>query len=118
LAFIGGLAAQSRIKLDHLNAVANSLVLFAFGIVAALTGMILAYFTNYVTAAVEQSFERAGLPPFVRPGKRTRALVRVKVTIHIAATLVGLASIALFVWGVFDVRNAISHLRGGAEPPL
>jgi hypothetical protein len=118
LAFIGGLAAQSRIKLDQLNTVANSLVLFAFGIVAALTGMILAYFTNYVTAAVERSFERAGLPPFVRPGKRTRALRRVKITIHIAATLVGLASIALFVWGVFDVRNAISHLRGGAEPPL
>ena len=37
LAFIGGLAAQSRIKLDQLQAVAHSLTLFAFGVAAAVT---------------------------------------------------------------------------------
>jgi hypothetical protein len=42
LAFIGGLAMQSRIRLDQLHAVAHSLVLFAFGVVAAVVAMVLA----------------------------------------------------------------------------
>ena len=43
LAFIGGLAAQSRIKLDQLNMVANSLGWFAGGVAAAAAAMGCAY---------------------------------------------------------------------------
>jgi len=58
LAFIGGLAAQDRIKLDQLKGVADSLRLFAFGMVAAVMGMGLAYLTNWVTGIALGSVER------------------------------------------------------------
>ena len=74
LAFIGGLAAQSRIKLDQLNMVANSLGWFAGGVAAAAAAMGFAYLTNYLAGKVERSFEKWPQPPYVREGKlRTEA---------------------------------------------
>jgi len=111
LAFIGGLAAQDRIKLDQLKAVADSLMLFAFGVVAAVVGMGLAYLTNLITAIHAGSVERLSHPPYLRPGKNTATLSRMRNSFHAAAVVATLASIALFVWGMFDVRNAISGLK-------
>jgi hypothetical protein len=116
LAFIGVLAAQSRIKFDQLHAVAHSLVLFAFGVVAAVVAMVLASLTNFFAAEIEGSFVRLAQPPFIVPGKRTRGFVYLKMIIHVAALLVGIFSIAFFLWGVFDVKNAITHLRDAMPP--
>ena len=116
LAFIGVLAAQSRIKFDQLHAVAHSLALFAFGVVAAVVAMVLASLTNFFAAEIEGSFVRLAQPPFIVPGKRTRGFVYLKMIIHVAALLVGIFSIAFFLWGVFDVKNAITHLRDAMPP--
>ena len=111
LAFIGGLAAQDRIKLDQLKGVADSLGLFAFGVLAAVMGMGLAYLTNWVTAIALGSVERLSHPPYLRLGKNTAILNRVRHGFHAAAVVAALASIALFLWGIFDVRHAISGLK-------
>src|SRR5262249_30801650 len=111
LAFIGGLAAQDRIKLDQIKGVADSLRLFAFGVVAAVMGMGLAYLTNLVTAIAAGSVERLSHPPYLRPGKNTANLNRVRNSFHAAAVVAALASIALFLWGIFDVRHAISGFK-------
>jgi hypothetical protein len=111
LAFIGGLAAQSRIKLEQLNMVANSLGWFAAGVATAVAGMGLAYLTNYIASMVEKSLEKSWQPPYARPGTRTPRLRRCKVAVHIVTVVIGLTSLALFVYGVLDVKDAISHLR-------
>jgi hypothetical protein len=102
LAFIGGLAAQARVELDQLKAVANSLMLFALGVVAAVVGMGFAYWTNYAVAAQTNR---------MRSGESTVTITRIKIVLHTAAFLAVVASIALFVWGVFDVRHAIEGLK-------
>jgi hypothetical protein len=69
LAFIGGLPAQDRIKLDQLKGLAGSLML-----VAAVVAMGFAYFTNYTVAAEAKSHERQWEYPYVKPGKNTPKL--------------------------------------------
>lgn|SRR5262249_10710794 len=111
LAFIGGLAAQDRIKLDQLKGVAGSLGLFAFGVVAAVLGMGFAYFTNYTVAAQINSYERLWEQPYVKPGKNTFKIRLAKYAFHTVAILAALASVTLFIWGVFDVQRAISGFK-------
>jgi hypothetical protein len=106
LAFIGGLAAQSRIKLDQLQAVAHSLVIFAFGVAAAVISMLFAYLTNLIAGDIERSLERLTQPPFIAPGKHTLRLERLKI-----------ASLVLFLYGVFNVKDAITHLREATPTP-
>jgi hypothetical protein len=117
LAFIGGLAAQSRIKLDQLQAVAHSLALFAFGVAAAVVSMVFAYLTNLVAADIERSLVRLAQPPFIAPGKHTPSLGRVKTIFHITALSFGIASLVLFLYGVFNVKDAITHLREATPTP-
>jgi hypothetical protein len=51
LAFIGSLASKDVIGVSQLASVADSLILFALGVVAAVVGMALSYVVNYLTAA-------------------------------------------------------------------
>jgi len=61
-----------------------------------------AYGTNYaVTAHVSR----------MRSGKSTSTVLRAKIFFHALALLAVVASIALFVWGMFDVQSAIEGLR-------
>ncbi len=118
LAFIGGLAAQERIELDQLKDVADSLKLFAFGVIAAVVGMAFAYLTHYAVAAITNSYERRWEPPYTRPGKNTRKLHYAKYCLHGVALVAAAGSIALFVWGVLDVRHAISGLKSAVTVPV
>jgi hypothetical protein len=59
LAFIGGLVSKDVIGVSQLAAVADSLIAFAIGVVAAVAGMALSYLVNYLTA--EQAGSRSRL---------------------------------------------------------
>jgi hypothetical protein len=111
LAFIGGLAAQDRIKLEQLNEVANSLMLFAFGVVAAVAGMGLDHLPNYLTGVHATSFVRWSQHPYIRPGPKTSRLARLRTLVHVVGVLVGVGSVVLFVCGMYDVRNSISRFH-------
>ena len=98
LAFIGGLAAQDRIKLDQLKDVAGSLTLFAFGVIAAVLAMGFAYFTNFVGATFVLSYLRKGEFPYFETAKKTHKLGHLKTCLHLATVLAALSSVALFTW--------------------
>src|SRR5215472_15072043 len=50
LTFVGTLAAQNRVQFAHLSTIANALLVFAFGVLAAIAAMALNYLTLYATA--------------------------------------------------------------------
>jgi hypothetical protein len=103
LAFIGGLASKDLIGVSQLAAVADSLISFAWGVVAAVAGMALSYFVNYLTAVHTDSL--------IRRGEHTVSFGRVKNGLHALTILAGLFSVVFFVLGVFAVRNSVEHIQ-------
>ena len=105
LAFIGGLASKDVIGVSQLAAVADSLIPFAFGVVAAVAGMALSYVVNYLTAVHTDSL--------IQRRERAVFLGRLKAGLHVLTVLAGVASVVFFVRGVFAVRNSVEHI-----PPI
>jgi hypothetical protein len=111
LAFIGGLAAQDRIKIAQLHDVASSLLLFAFGVASAVVAMALSYCVNYITASHANSFVHSWKHPYLRVGERTARLATAKSAFHVAALAVGVMSLVFFVWGMLDVYASIKRFK-------
>ncbi len=111
LAFIGGMVSQNRIRVSQLADVAGSLMLFAYGVAFAVAGLALSYFTNYATVGHAASMTKHWEHPYVRPNEpSTGRWARLKGFFHILAVVAGLLSLALFIFGMFDVRDAIVRL--------
>jgi hypothetical protein len=110
LAFIGGLASKDVIGVSQLAAVADSLIPFAAGVVAAVAGMALSYFANYLTAVHANSLTKIWEHPWFTPGKRTVWFSGLKTCFHALAILVGFVSIFFFVRGILAVRNSVEHI--------
>ena len=53
LAFMGSLAAKDLVPISHLSRVADSLVVFAWGVVAAVFGLGLSYLTHFADRFTE-----------------------------------------------------------------
>jgi hypothetical protein len=105
LTFVNNLERPQKI------AVADSLVWFGWGVVSAVCALVLTYATHFTMAGVAQSQIRRYDPaPFVMPGPITQRWVALNKIFHIAAVVVGLGSLALFVIGMFHVRAAIKLL--------
>jgi hypothetical protein len=102
LAFIGGLASKDVIGVSQLAAVADSLISFAFGVVAAVAGMALSYSVNYLTAVHTDSL--------IQRREGAVFLGRLKAGLHVLTILVGFVSVFFFVRGVFAVRNSVEHI--------
>jgi hypothetical protein len=111
LAFIGGLASKELIGVSQLAPIADSLVKFAFGVVAAVAGMALSYVVHYVTGAHVNSMQKVGEHPWVKPGTRTGFFAILKTSIHVLAVLTAISSVGFFVWGIYSVRGAFEHIR-------
>jgi hypothetical protein len=110
LAFIGGLVSKELISVSQLAPVADSLVLFALGVVAAVAGMGLSYFVHYASGTHVNSMQKIWVYPWVIPGKYTSCLAFLKATLHLVAVIVATGSITLFALGIYSVRNSIDHL--------
>jgi hypothetical protein len=98
LGFVGTLAAQNKVQLGQLSSVANAIVIFAFGVVAAICAMLCNYGMLYATTMHAQPWSAQSW---------WRALKR---TCEFTALATTVASIALFIIGAFAVRNAIVRL--------
>ena len=107
LAFISGLVGQNRIDAAQMRDIASSLMIFAFGVAAAVAAMAFSYFTNYYTVAHTSSFEKIWQHPYLRPGPRTQRLARIRSMMHGLAIVLGLLSIVLFIGGMVDVRQSV-----------
>jgi hypothetical protein len=110
LAFIGGIAAKDLITVSQLSQVASSLVLFAFGVAAAVVGMGLSYMTHFFGAGRIGSFKRQFEFPYLVEGPTTKRYVRTLAVTHSLAFVSGIASIGFFIAGIYAIRDAIGHL--------
>jgi hypothetical protein len=104
LAFIKDLSAANK------AVVANGLAWFAWGAATAVAGIGLAYFTNYYTAEFISRKQLSSQAPFVRDTPASEKAARLKTIFHFFALAVSIASLSLFVRGMFAVKTAILHL--------
>ena len=88
LAFI---AAQGRIGVSQLGGIADCLIL-----------------SHYFTFAGQESNKLSGEPPFVQSGPTTKWWKLSARVVYDLAILACLASLILFVMGMFDVKDAIT----------
>src|SRR5262249_10199024 len=110
LGFIGAVAAKEKITVAQISTIAGSLMWFAVGVACAVLSMTFAYFTNYSMVAVENSKEKIWEHPYVKAGPRTNRLIWVNRALHSVAVLSALASLALFIFGMLEVRASMLHL--------
>jgi hypothetical protein len=110
LAFIGGLTSQGRVPLGSLNQIAASLIWFAAGVAAATLAMGFAYFTNYSIAGDAVHRRKQWEHPYTVPTARSRAWRSTAIFCQWIAIIGALASLALFVYGVIEIKYAIGHL--------
>jgi hypothetical protein len=119
LSFIGGLASKDTITIggSDFKPVADSLEPFAFGVVAAVAGMALAYLAHLMTVVHAESHTRvmeasktSGRIIWLKPGPRTRIWHVLRIISHVLAFLAGAASVVFFVCGILAVRAAVEHI--------
>jgi hypothetical protein len=101
LAFIKDLSEQQQ------HAVADTLVWFGFGVIAAVIALALAYFTNYSLGGVVISKVPTDQHPYFRDGPTTARWTRRYWAFLWAAIIVGFGSVVLFVVGLLLVRKAL-----------
>jgi hypothetical protein len=112
LAFIGGLLSKGLIEdPQQLKPVADSLVPFACGVVAAVLGMGLSYVVNFLTDLYMNSRTKTWMHPWSEPGKNTKCIGVARNSFDALAALVGVASVVFFVCGIFAVRNSVEHIQ-------
>jgi hypothetical protein len=104
------LSFMNALPKDQKQAIANALAWLAWGVATAALALGLAYFTNRCAAGTHLSMKFQYMAPYVVPGPRTAMWNRFYWAFHIAAVLVGLGSLVLFVVGMLSVKSAFINL--------
>jgi hypothetical protein len=110
LAFVGSLASKDRQPADHLYAVAGSLVWFALGAASSGISAICSYLTNISYLIADKQLHSLSDPPYIWPTSKSKRWRLVGRITHGVAAFFVVVSLGLFVYGMFDVKNAIGHL--------
>lgn len=105
LTFAGSLPKDQR------HDIANTLVWFASGVALAALAVALAHFANYFMSCIASSKRRTWEYPFAEPGPMTRCYTIINGFFHVLTVFVGAASLGVFVYGIFEVRDALTHLK-------
>jgi hypothetical protein len=108
LAFIGSLVSNDKVVAGQLNNAATNMMWFAWGVACSVFGIALLHFTTYCMAYHAASQKRISEPPYLTSGPKLWA--RLKIVSHIGTIMAGLASLILFVYATWSVRDAISPL--------
>jgi hypothetical protein len=110
LAFIGALVREDGVTVKQAAGVSSSLLWFAGGVAAAAWALALSYFTNFCYVRSETSKIFTFDHPYIIDGANTRRWLNWGYAFHLGAIVWGALSLAAFVVGMFDVRNAIVRL--------
>jgi hypothetical protein len=109
-AAIALLSFMNALPKDQRQAIASALAWLAWGVAAAALALGLAYFTNRCGAETQHSKTFQYTAPYVTDGPRTAMWTRLYWAFHLAAVLVGLASLGLFVVGMLRVKSTFINL--------
>jgi hypothetical protein len=93
----------------HAVAVTFPLLLFAFGVLTSAFGIGFVYFTNLCATEHLQSFARQWERPHFFETAASRRWRYAAEFFRLLAITSALGAAALFVWGVLEVRNAITQ---------
>jgi hypothetical protein len=110
LAFIGSLATKELVAVSQLSRVASSLVVFAYGVAAAVMGLGLSYLTHFFEAVSIASLKRTAEFPFMTPTKASKRNLWFRGSAHVLAVIAFFVCIGCFIFGMISVRDAIVHL--------
>lgn len=108
LAFIGSLASIAADAVSRgLPKLTGPLVFFAWGVALAAFGVMLAYLTNYCIATMSAYRSRHYEHPFLRDTKRSNRWYRAAIFFQVVAMIVALGSLAVFLIGMYEIREAV-----------
>lgn len=110
LTFLGGVASKDKIDFSEVGAVADTIKYFAIGVALALAGMALSYFTNLFMAGVEGTKIKIWEHPFLQETPRSKLMRKLNLVFHVAAFSASMASLVLFMVGMFAASDKITHL--------
>ena len=113
LAFIGQLVSretsQSVLKLSEVTA---PLTWFAWGVSAAVCSVAFAYLTNFSTASSSVSKSRSYVHPYVEDNPTSKRWTMATWFFQFHAMAAAAISLGFFIYGMLEVREAISLLDG------
>jgi hypothetical protein len=116
LAFVGGMVAQGKIEVGPpLAEISSALIWFACGVAAATLALGFAYFTNYCIVGQASRRELRWQHPYVVPTSTSKRWLAAAYIFQAIAVVLGLGSVGLFVKGMVEVRDAISHFKPAHE---
>ena len=83
---------------------------FAWGVSLAVLGIGLADAVNFLTGQYLNSKTKTWAHPWSEPGEKTWIWGVSRDLTHVVAALAGVASVVVFVCGIFAVRNSVEHI--------
>jgi hypothetical protein len=110
LAFSGALIARSNVPKDQVTFVLAKLSWFASGVFAAAIAGAFAYFTNFCYAGMAAFLQPSWEEPFIEETRKSKRWKRTALACHWLGVLSALASLLLFLGGLFAVRTAMLRL--------
>lgn len=119
LAFIGGLIGQGKVELTAIDKVAASLMLFVYGVAAAVCSLGSSYLVNYCRRReIEVIFvaRKTKGQEYSSAVLRLRKWRRAIIFFQAFALVVGVLSLALFIFGMWDLRDSIGRLKPAPTP--
>jgi hypothetical protein len=112
LAFIGNIIAKADAVLaSKALGLTDTLIWFAYGVAAAAIAMAFAYFTNYCIVSCSTAKKRIWPHPHLEETASSKWWSRAGFVFQVLATAGGFLSLCLFVFGMIEVKNAISILH-------
>lgn len=112
LAFVGSLVSGDvEGFLDNLADLTSPIMWFVWGVALASGSVGCAYFTNYSIAASSSKKERVWDHPYVTDTTASKWWYRASAAFQILSVAAGVASLVCFIYGMVDVRDAITALQ-------
>lgn len=109
LTFLGNVSG--KVTNTQIPPVAYSLRYFAWGVAAGLGAMFFAYLTNLNHTNLFSSYILTNEHPYSQDGPKTWKFNFYSDITHWAAIICGTASLLCFLYGIYDVGNAVSALK-------
>jgi len=107
LAFVGGIASKEKELMQKLLPIANSLSIFAYGVLAAAMGYGFAYLTHYFAGRNLSKSILTWQHPYSKSTTGSNVAGFLSMFCHCVAALATIASIGCFIIGALSVRDGI-----------
>lgn len=101
LGFLAAISSGGMWSDLQIGKVISALTSFAYGSACAVATLGLSYCVSYLNAGYEASRVRTWQHPYLADGKNSKAYDKAGIFLHIIAVLVAVASLVLFLRGVY-----------------